>query len=86
MDKIRTMYSTDAAFKMRLTANDPTLASALESGNQQQIEKIIKERMEEIFKKQRAEQTRLAKLQNADPNDIEAQKMIEEEIRKNMVE
>ena len=42
--------------------------------------------MKEIFDKQRAEQTRLAKLQNADPNDIEAQKMIEEEIRRNMVE
>ena len=42
--------------------------------------------MKEIFDKQRAEQTRLAKLQNADPNDVEAQKMIEEEIRRNMVE
>ena len=71
---------------MRLTASDPTLAEALESGNNQQLEKIIKERMKEIFDKQRAEQTRLAKLQNADPNDVEAQKMIEEEIRRNMVE
>ena len=34
-EKIRTMYATDAAFKMRLTANDPTLAEALESGNNQ---------------------------------------------------
>ena len=42
--------------------------------------------MKEIFDKQRAEQTRLAKLQNADPNDVEAQKLIEEEIRKHMVE
>lgn len=28
----------------------------------------------------------MARLNNADPNDIEAQKMIEEEIRKQMVE
>ena len=34
-EKIRTMYATDAAFKMRLTASDPTLAEALESGNNQ---------------------------------------------------
>lgn len=72
VQQIRDMFATDAAFKMRLTANDPTLAAALEAGNNQETEKIVSERMKEIFEKQRAEQTRLARLRNADPNDAEA--------------
>jgi hypothetical protein len=34
---------------------------------------------------QKKEQERMAKLMNADPNDAEAQKAIEEEIRKGLV-
>jgi DNA damage-inducible protein 1 len=50
------------------------------------VEKIIKERLREVMEKKRAEQERIMKLRNADPNDVEAQKMIEEEIRKSMIE
>jgi DNA damage-inducible protein 1 len=42
--------------------------------------------MQEMMKKKREEQERMMKLRNADPNDIEAQKQIEEEIRKGMIE
>jgi hypothetical protein len=42
--------------------------------------------MKEILSKKRVEQERVMKLRNADPNDIEAQKMIEEEIKKSMIE
>jgi hypothetical protein len=42
--------------------------------------------MKEILSKKRVEQERIMKLRNADPNDIEAQKMIEEEIKKSMIE
>lgn len=38
------------------------------------------------MEKQRADQERMMKLRNADPNDIEAQKQIEEEIRKGLIE
>ena len=47
-------------------------AVTLEIGIDQETEKIVSERMKEVFEKQRAEQTRLARLRNADPNDIEA--------------
>ena len=49
VQKIKEMYATDAAFKMRLTANDPTLAEVLESGDSQKIEKIVNDRMKEQF-------------------------------------
>ena len=42
--------------------------------------------MKEILSKKRVEQERVMKLRNTDPNDIEAQKMIEEEIKKSMIE
>jgi hypothetical protein len=38
------------------------------------------------MERKRTEMARLNKLMNADPNDIESQKLIEEEIRKGMVE
>ena len=56
------MYAADPSFKTRLAQNDPLLASALESGNNKEISKIISERLKTLFEKQRAEQERLAKL------------------------
>ena len=47
--KIKQMYATDLSLKTRLAQNDPQLASALESGNNQEIEKIISERMKTMF-------------------------------------
>ena len=71
--------------KTNIRTNDPTLAAALESGDNNKIEKIIGERLKEQFDKKKQEQERIARLRNADPNDVEAQKMIEEEIKKDMV-
>ena len=42
-------------------------------------------RLKEVMDRQKAEQERQVRLRNADPNDAEAQKMIEEEIRKQMI-
>ena len=39
-----------------------------------------------MMSKKRTEQERIMKLRNADPNDVDAQKMIEEEIKKSMIE
>ena len=65
--------------------NDPDLASALDAKDNNKIEKIVGGRLKEHFEKQKKDQERLAKLRNADPNDIEAQKEIEEMIQKEMI-
>lgn len=81
-------WDTNPHFKKRLQENDPELAKALQErkeGNKE-IENIVKERLKEVMQKKRVEQERVMKLRNADPNDVEAQKLIEEEIRKSMIE
>jgi hypothetical protein len=81
-------WDSDPNFRKRLQDNDPELAKALTNrqGDTAAVEKIISERLKEVMAKKRAEQERLMKLRNADPNDVEAQKLIEEEIRKSMIE
>lgn len=68
-----------------MKANNPELGAALESGDQRLLEKIVGEKLKAQMEAQRKEQERMAKLMNADPNDAEAQKAIEEEIRKGLV-
>lgn len=77
---------TDPHFKTRLQNSDESLFSALDSDNHRAIEKIVTDRLKEVMNKQKAEQERQIRLRNADPNDVEAQKMIEEEIRKQMIQ
>lgn len=50
-----------------------------------ECEKMVGDRLKEQMEKNRKEQERIMRLRNADPNDMEAQKAIEEEIRKNMI-
>ena len=65
---------------------DPQLAEALEKGNVNAIEKIVGERLQKQMDERKAEQMRRARLMNADPNDLEAQKEIEEILKKEMVD
>lgn len=58
----------------------------LATGNMVNLEKIVGERLKAMMEKEKAERERIFKLQNADPNDAEAQKQIEEEIRKGLIE
>ena len=58
----------------------------MESENDRALDKIVTARLKEVMDKQKAEQERQVRLRNADPNDVEAQKMIEEEIRKQMIQ
>ena len=50
-------WDTDPHFKQRLSANDPALATALSERKDgtQEIEKIIRERMQEMMAKKRGE-------------------------------
>ena len=73
---------TDAHFKTRLSNSDEELFNALTTDDDRKVEKIVSDRLKEVMAKQKAEQERQVRLRNADPNDAEAQKMIEEEIRK----
>lgn len=61
------------------------MAEALESGDQNKIEKVIGEKMKANMEAKRKEQERKAKLMNADPNDADAQRLIEEEIKKELI-
>lgn len=81
-------WESDPHFRTRLEQNDPALAKALRerNGGTSEVEKVIRDRMKEMMEKKRAEQERIMRLKNADPNDVEAQKMIEEEIKKSMIE
>jgi hypothetical protein len=65
---------------------DPEIYEALVSNNQVNLEKLVGKKVKEYIDKQKADQERILKLQNADPNDVEAQKQIEEEIRKSVIE
>ena len=65
---------------------DQEIYDALASNNQVQLEKVVTQKIKALLEKQKADQERILKLHNADPNDVEAQKQIEEEIRKNVIE
>ena len=65
---------------------DPELGGAIAADDDAKILEIVGKRLKEQMERKRTEMARLNKLMNADPNDIEAQKQIEEEIRKGMVD
>ena len=65
---------------------DPDLGGAIAAEDDAKILEIVGKRLKEQMERKRTEMARLDKLNNADPNDIESQKQIEEEIRKGMVE
>lgn len=68
-----------------ITNSDPELADALLTGDDNKLEKVIGKRIHEQMEAKKKEQERRIRLLNADPNDAEAQKEIEEMIKKDMV-
>lgn len=62
------------------------MSAALASNNPRELETLVGKRLKEMMDKERANRERMFRLQNADPNDAEAQKQIEEEIRKGLIE
>ena len=84
--KIKELWANDQHMRTQWKNSDPELAGALDKGDNNLIEKIVGGRLKEHFDKQKTDQERLAKLRNADPNDKEAQKEIEEMIKKEMIQ
>ena len=58
VEKIKQMFTDDRDFRTRLERGDTELFSALESGNNSQVEKLVTERLKEVMAKQKAEQER----------------------------
>ena len=85
VEQLKQIWQNDPHQRTFLKANNPELGAALEANDQRAIEKIVGEKLKAQMDAQRKEQERMAKLMNADPNDPEAQKQIEEEIRKGLV-
>lgn len=85
-ERIRALFNSDPNFKRQIQVQDKDMAAALVSTNSTDLEKLVGQRLKEQMDKQRANQERILRLQNADPNDVEAQKQIEEEIRKGLIE
>lgn len=76
---------TDQFAQNNIASSDPELAEALSLGDDNKIEKIIGKRIHEQMETKRKEQEKRVRLLKADPNDMEAQKEIEEMIKKDMV-
>jgi Spy/CpxP family protein refolding chaperone len=64
---------------------DPELGNAVAAEDDQKIREIIGARMKKQLELKRKEMEKQKRLMNADPNDEAAQKEIEEEIRREMV-
>jgi Spy/CpxP family protein refolding chaperone len=64
---------------------DPELGNAVAAEDDQKIREIIGARMKKQLEHKRKEMEKQKRLMNADPNDEAAQKEIEEEIRREMV-
>jgi len=86
INNLKQKFFTDAAFRRQLFNNNKELEEMLRQNKTSELHKYVSEIMKKQFEDHRKEQERVMRLRNADPNDMEAQKQIEEEIRKNMIE
>jgi len=83
---LKQKFMTDPDFRKQLFASNPDLEKLLRENKDSELRKYISDKLKVQFEANRKEQERKMRLMNADPNDAEAQKQIEEEIRKNMIE
>ena len=65
---------------------DPELGNAIAAEDDIKINEIVGKRLHEQMERKRKEMERMNRLMNADPNDAEIQKEIEEEIKRQLVE
>lgn len=65
---------------------DPELGNAIASDDDIKLREIIGARMKEQMERKREQLKKMNRLMNADPNDVEAQKEIEEAITQQMID
>lgn len=80
--KVRDSFLADPNTLTSLKLSNMPLADALASGNLDEFHKILNEQ----HKRRRDEQLRQLRMMTADPFDVEAQKMIAEEIQRQQIE
>jgi len=76
--RLKTYYTTNPSEMSVLLNTDEELANAILTESDEILEKLIKSRIDKFEEKKKKENEELMRLRNADPNDIEAQKRIEE--------
>mmetsp|Transcript_18962 Transcript_18962/g.29089 ORF Transcript_18962/g.29089 Transcript_18962/m.29089 type:complete len:115 (-) Transcript_18962:597-941(-) len=86
VDQIKNLWANDPYMRTTFKARNPPLAEALEKSDFRAVEALVGEQVKKQQEAQKKEQERKARLMNADPNDMEAQKEIEEDIRKDLIE
>lgn len=79
---IRDMLRANPDQLNMLKQNNPRLAEAFESGNLEQFAKVLKEQQEA----RKARDTQRIRMMNADPFDVEAQRLIATEIQKKNID
>jgi len=81
ISNLKDLYLTNPDQLNYLFSIDNLLAEALVSGNESKLEEIVKGRIKDYDSKKQKEYMEFMQLANSDPNDLEAQKKIEEVIR-----
>jgi len=76
--RLKTYYTTNPTEMSILLHNDEDLANAILSESDEILEKLVKGRIDKYEEKKRKENEEMIRLHNADPNDKEAQKRIQE--------
>jgi DNA damage-inducible protein 1 len=81
ISNIKDLYLNNPDQLNYLFSIDNVLAEALVSGDEKKLEELVKGRIQDYDAKKKKEYTDYMQLANSDPNDLEAQKKIEEIIR-----
>lgn len=80
--ELKDVYLTNPTQLNHLFKTDPKLAEHIVSGDDAQIEIVIRKKVDDYEKKQREQEKEYQALMTSDPNDLEAQKKIAEIIKK----